>query len=236
MRSISDNFQMYTNPFHSFCNNCTASTGYIPKSGIRYDILKVLYAGMLLSFPTDKIRRFWKEHPLPHIKPDNESNAFKELLQGRSWYPVEYVFSVFNDIEDFLLQNGTTLPEFIENSFSRINKGMLVSPRNWLSMSKPVFKLFFTEPDLRALIVHLIDHYLTCFMPVFNSKIVSHASENDWNTSILSLNYNSILNSGIDLDKQMSNVDLGFLFSSILRKLPESFGIVTGKQIGRAHV
>ncbi len=231
MRSISDNFQMYTNPFHSFCNNCTASTGYIPKSGIRYDILKVLYAGMLLSFPTDKIRRFWKEHPLPHIKPDNESNAFKELLQGRSWYPVEYVFSVFNDIEDFLLQNGTTLPEFIENSFSRINKGMLVSPRNWLSMSKPVFKLFFTEPDLRALIVHLIDHYLTCFMPVFNSKIVSHASENDWNTSILSLNYNSILNSGIDLDKQMSNVDLGFLFSSILRKLPECFGVSRYEQL-----
>lgn len=216
---------MYTNPNRSNCDYFTSTPNHISKSGIRYDILKALYAGMLLSFTPEKVRRFWKEHPLPHKKTDNESIVFKELLQGRSWYSTEYVFSVFNDVEDFLVQNGTSLPEFMENSFYRVNQGLLVSPRNWLSMSKPVFKLFFTEPDLRALIVHLINHYLGFFVPVFKSKVVLHTSENDWNTSILSVDYNSILNSGIDLNKQMPKADIGLLFSSIIRKLPECFGV-----------
>lgn len=216
---------MYTNPGCSFCDNATSSPNHISKSGIRYDILKVLYAGMLLSFTPDKVRRFWKEHPLPHTRPENEADTFKELLQGRSWYSTEYAFSVFNDVEDFLVQNGTNFPEFFENSFYRVNQGLLVSPRNWLSMSRPIFRLFFTAPDLRELIVHLINHYLAIFLPIFKSEVVLHTSENDWNTSILSINYNSILSSGIDLNKHMSKVDLGILFLSIIRKLPEPFGV-----------
>jgi streptogramin lyase len=108
---------MYTNPGYGYCDNATSSPNHISKSGIRYDILKLLYAGMLLGFTPDKVRQFWKEHPLPQIKPENESHVFKELLQGRSWYSTEYAFSVFNDVEDFLIENGTSFPEFIENSF-----------------------------------------------------------------------------------------------------------------------
>ena len=216
---------MYTNPGYGYCDNATSSPNHISKSGIRYDILKLLYAGMLLGFTPDKVRQFWKEHPLPQIKPENESHVFKELLQGRSWYSTEYAFSVFNDVEDFLIENGTSFPEFIENSFYRVNQGLPVSPRNWLSMSKPIFKLFFTEPDLRALIVHLINHYLGIFLPIFKSEVVLHTSEDDWNISILSINYDSILCSGVDLNKQMSKVDLGLLFLSIIRKLPECFRV-----------
>jgi len=216
---------MYTNSGYSSCDNVISSPDHISKSEIRYDILKVLYAGMLLSFAPDKVRRFWKEHPLPHISPENESNAFTELLKGRSWYSTEYAFSVFNDIEDFLIQNGTSFPEFLENSFNKVNKGLVVSPKNWLSMSKSVFKLFFTAPDLRELIVYLINHYLSIFLPIFKSEVVLHTSENDWNTSILSINYNSTLSSGIDLNKQMSKVDLGMLFLSIIRNIPECFGM-----------
>ncbi len=228
---ISHNFQMYTSSPDNECDSLASCPDHIfgpANAGIRYDILKVLYAGMLLNFTPEKIRLFWKEHPLPQIKSAEEITAFKELLHGRSWYNTEYVLSVFSDIEDFLIQNGKNVLEFLENSFYRINQGLLVSPRSWLAISKPVFKMFFTEPDIRVLLLSLIDHYLQYIAPVFTSRIVSHISEHDWNTTILSIDCNFPLPcncSTTALNSNVNKIDIGLWFSAIIKKLPECFGL-----------
>lgn len=228
---ISNNLQIYTSSLNNNCEIPIPSHTQNQNSNkfqIRYDILKILYAGMLLNFNPDQIRQFWKQHPLPVLDYSDEAKTFIELLQGHSWYSAEFVFSVFNDLELFLNKNDLNVLEFIENSFYKVNHGLLVSPKSWLAMSKPVFKSFFTESDIRVLLLSLLNHYLSFIAPAFSCKVVSHISEYDWNTSILSIK-NNFSNSNCSLkagpDDPNSYFDAELWFTLLIKKTPECFGL-----------
>lgn len=231
---ISNDFKIHS--IYADNDNCEPSNPQcnpVPGSNcniIRYDLLKVLYAGMLLNLTPDELRQFWKNHPLPSDNySKDERNLYIELFQGHSWYSADYVFSVFNDFENFLTKTGKNILEFIENSFLKINKGLLISPRSWLSMSKPIFKLFFTEPDFRVLILRLIDHYLHSIAPCFRCKIAFHSSDLQWNKSILMLQYNDNQSSNC-IDTGSNNcslfkIDAELWFAALIKNIPQAFNL-----------
>lgn len=156
----------------------------LEKCGVRYDLLRILYAGMLLNFSTDEIRRFWRKNPLPGMCSFDEYATFDELWQGHKWYPQQFVFSVLDSLEPELLPDGGIF-DFISNSFHRINKGLLIPPRDWLAWSKPVFGVFFKELDIRELVLKVLQNYTSMIKPGLQYNVVNHVSKDNKNRTTM---------------------------------------------------
>jgi hypothetical protein len=164
---------------------------------IRYDLIHVLYAGMLMNFSAAEIRVFWSKNLLPGYTATDEFMMFTELWQGRKWYPQDYVFSVLNNFEPFLLSSGQSVFDFINNPFQKINKGLLISPRDWLAWSKSVIALFFSKEDIRYLVLRLLNHYNSKIVRGLRYSIVQHSFENNTfkTTMMFSLIEHTVINS-----------------------------------------
>jgi hypothetical protein len=161
------------------------NTPDLQKCGVRYDLLHILYAAMLLNFSPEQIRRFWNKNPLPGYDHSNELSMFTDLWQGHGWYPSDYVFQVLDSLESFLVENDKTILNFIHNSFHRINRGLLIPPRDWLIWSKPFLEALFIEPDVRYLILTILNHYTSMIKPGIQYKVVKHTTENEINRTVM---------------------------------------------------
>jgi hypothetical protein len=159
---------------------------------IRYDLIHVLYASMLMSFSSAETRSFWNKNLLPGYAATDELAMFTELWQGRKWYHQDYIFSVLNNFEPFLLTSGQNIFDFINEFFQKVNNGILISPRDWLGWSKSVLKLFFSQEDIRYLALKLLDHYNSKIARGLCYSIVQHSFEN--NTYKTTMMFSSIDN------------------------------------------
>ncbi|NLD93827.1 MAG: hypothetical protein GX639_14315 [Fibrobacter sp.] len=142
---------------------------------VRYDYIRLLYAGMLLHFTSDEIRRFWNSYRLPGYSSTDEYMMFTELWQGSKWYSQKYVFSLLSHFENFLQTTNVDIQTFIRSSFGSLNKGILIPPRDWLSWSKSILGLFFSGQDPRFLVLQLVDHYNSHFTQGLKYSIPRHS-------------------------------------------------------------
>jgi hypothetical protein len=191
------------------------------KSSVRYDLLHVLYAGMLLNFSSAEIRSFWNKNLLPGYSSTDEFLMFTELWQGRKWYPQIYVFSVLNNFEPFLLASGQNIFDFINNPFQKINKGLLISPRDWLAWSKSVLPLFFSKEDIRFLALKLLDHYNSKIARGLRYSIVHHTIENNCFKTTMMLSMADLLEQNSPLPK----FDCELWSAFFLSKLPTAVNL-----------
>lgn len=153
---------------------------------VRNDILKLLYAGMLLEIPLNKVREFWLNHPLPNKKEANDPGmVFHKIWQEKDHTSLKYCINVLNDVEPFLLSNGINPVEFITDSFYKINRGMLISAQSLLQWGKPYLSLFFVEKDLRALILRLLNYFSQRLTSEVFHKVIKHDSEEKWNSATI---------------------------------------------------
>lgn len=157
---------------------------------IRNDILKLLYAGMLLEMPLSLVREFWARHPLPDaVIKNDESYTLHSIWQAENRNPIEYLVGVFNDVEPFLISHGMDTVDFLRKTLQRVNKGMLISARSILRWGKPFLSYFYLEKDPRPLILRLIDFFTAKLAPGTVHKLVKHESGDTVNKATILVMY-----------------------------------------------
>jgi hypothetical protein len=183
---------------------------------VRYDYTRLLYAGMLLHFTSDEIRRFWNTHPLPGYASTDEYMMFTELWQGTKWYPQKYVFSLLSNFENFLQTTDVDIQTFIRTSFGSLNKGILIPPRDWLSWSKSLLGLFFSGQDPRFLVLQLIDHYSSHFTEGLKYSIPRHSAEGNQFKTVLMVTHSDLSNE----DRPLKHFDAELWAAAIIKRFP----------------
>lgn len=183
---------------------------------IRYDYTRLLYAGMLLHFTSDEIRRFWNTYPLPGYSSTDEYNMFTELWQGTKWYPQKYVFSLLSHFEFFLQTTDVDIKTFIRSSFGSLNKGILIPPRDWLSWSKSLLGLFFSGQDPRFLVLQLIDHYGSHFTEGLKYSIPRHNVDGNQFKTVLMVTHSDLSNE----DRPLKYFDAEMWAAVIIKRFP----------------
>lgn len=155
---------------------------------VRNDILKLLYAGMLLEMSTSLVRRFWQQHPLPREEgAGSESELYEFLWKEDHTTDVRYVMSVLNTVEPFLLAYDIDTLDFIRRTFQRINRGLLISPRFLLQWGKPYLQHFFEVRDIRPLILELLDFFTQKLAPGIVHSVIDEDTAGEWNHSTIML-------------------------------------------------
>jgi len=161
------------------------SLKYAPIS-VRNDILKLLYAGMLLEMPQSLVREFWQRHPLPQSSEVKDEHLLYSMLwQDKRKVPLEYLVSVLNDVEPFFVLNKFNIIDFIRKTFHRINKGMLMSAKSILWLGKPFLSYFYLEKDLRPLILSIVDYFTEQLASGIVQKLIRHTSDGTWSTATI---------------------------------------------------
>ncbi|MBD3343822.1 MAG: hypothetical protein GF401_02015 [Chitinivibrionales bacterium] len=155
---------------------------------IRNDVLKILYAGMLLEMKTSDIREFWRRFPLPGTRlPEQEAEMYSHLWNEDSTTPLEYAIEVLGALEEFLLSKDIDILDFIRRSFQRINRGMLISAKSVLSWGKPFLGHLFTARDVRPLLLQMIEFFTDKLAPGMVQKVVKHETVDNWNIAMMML-------------------------------------------------
>ncbi len=157
---------------------------------IRNDILKLLYAGMLLEMPQFRVREFWKRHPLPDAgDAKDEKLLFNTIWQEKKSLPIDYLVDVFNDVEPFLVTHGVDATTFITKTFQRINNGMLISAKSILRLGKPFLSYFYLEKDPRPLILSIIEYFTDMLAPGIVHKLLRQESNGVWHSATILVMY-----------------------------------------------
>src|SRR5512133_5556 len=183
---------------------------------VRYDYTRLLYAGMLLHFTSDEIRRFWNTYRLPGYSSTDEYIMFTELWQGSKWYPQKYVFSLLSHFEKFLHTTNIDIQTFIRSSFGSLNKGILIPPRDWLSWSKSLLGLFFSGQDPRFLVLQLIDHYNSHFTEGLKYSIPRHSADVNQFKTVLMVTHSDLSNE----DRPLKHFDAELWAAVIIKRFP----------------
>ncbi len=157
---------------------------------IRNDILKLLYAGMILEIPEADVRAFWARHPLPDAPSGKEEiHLFTTLWQERKYSSIDYLVDVFGDVEPFLVSHGIDTVAFIKKTFQRISRGMLISAKSILRWGKPFLSYFYMEKDPRPLILSVIEYFTDQLAPGVVHKLLKQKSEGIWHSATLMVMY-----------------------------------------------
>ena len=157
---------------------------------VRNDILKLLYAGMLLEMPLSLVREFWARHPLPDLPQKNDENKlFTTIWQEKQRTNIEYLVSVLNDVEPFFTSHEIDTIKFVKKTFQRINKGMLISAKSILRWGKPFLSYFYHNKDPRPLILQILDYFSEQLASGIVHKLVKHVSDGQWHTATILLMY-----------------------------------------------
>ncbi len=161
---------------------------------VRNDILKLLYAGMLLEMPLSQVREFWARHPLPD-SPDvkDENLLFNTIWQEKKYFPIDYLISVFNDVEPFLVSHDIDTIKFIKKTFQRINKGMLISAKSILRWGKPFLSYFYIEKDPRPLILNIIEYFTDLLAPGVVHNLLKLESDGVWHSATILVMYSQVV-------------------------------------------
>ena len=155
-------------------------------ASVNSDLLKYIYAGMLVQLPGEKIREFWQKFPPPQLSPAfEEADLFRFLWSGGQWLPLHYVSAVYNGLEPFLENCGVRDVDFIATMLRQVSRGSIVPASTILSWIKPFFKLFFVTGDIRLLLLRIVNHFASKITSEITFRIASNESDATWNTTTL---------------------------------------------------
>jgi hypothetical protein len=156
-------------------------------TAIRNDVLRMIYGGMLLTFPAGVIRDFWRSNRPPAIDPADEQALFKFLWQEDLSSPLEYLLQVLNGLEPLFLKHKLKIADFIKQTLVTINHGSIATARITMQWSKPLLHLFYSESDLRTMILRTSSFALRYIMPSIIHEPVASENKDSWALSTMIL-------------------------------------------------
>lgn len=155
---------------------------------IHSDVLRLMYAGMLLALPNHLVRKFWSPYTLPsHCDKVDEADLFRFLLNNKGPIPLEYLINIFHDIEPFLLNHGICPLEFIKSTLQKIDSGMIISSRTVLSLAQPLLMALYEFDDLHTASLHLMNRATNLFCNGLQHRIIKLESNGTRNTALMLL-------------------------------------------------
>jgi hypothetical protein len=197
---------------------------------VHCDVLKYIYAGMLVQLPAEKIRKFWHKFPPPLLPPGfEEADLFRFLWSGTQWLPLRYVIEVYNGLEPFLEDCDVRDVDFVSTMLQQVSRGSIVPASTLLSWMKPFIKLFFVNSDIRLLLLRIFNHFASKIVPEITFRIASHESEAKWNSTTLLGMHSSVIKRRYSLKKIFSDrlppIDCELWVSMFLQMLPSCFNL-----------
>jgi len=187
------------------------------KNTILNDVLKLLYAAMLLEFPFEKIRQFWNAHET-HVKGKKLKNIrlFDMLWSEGVEVSTEYFFAVLNDFETFLASEGINAEEFMQKLAFLCN-GTIINPKTALGLFSPFVEALYTAVDIRAVLLsRIIPVTVKKQFRNFELKVLSNWRADSWNHMIVSLNWK---------DRPVPHYDALVYSMMVLKYAPRRFGL-----------
>ncbi|HUI90898.1 MAG TPA: hypothetical protein VLX68_01505 [Chitinivibrionales bacterium] len=161
---------------------------------VQSDLLKYLYAGMLIQLPQEKIREFWNKCP-PPVLPFGfeEADLFNFLWTGGHPLPLEYVAHVLNGLEQMLDACGVSDIDFVATLSREVSRGSVVPASMMLSWMKPFLKLFFVNTDIRLMLLRIFNHLASKILKDITFRISFHDSNEKRNTTTLMVMHSSVV-------------------------------------------
>jgi hypothetical protein len=150
------------------------------------DTVRVTYAAMLLKIPPPRVKSFWEKHLLDD-QPEKTSlsNTLLRLWKEGEKVPLDYSFSIYRDLEEFLLTENINPTEFVEFIFNNMNTGASVSAKVVLGVLEPFIATLFHHHDLRHFYLKKIDLINNRLRPGTIQTMLSHTSDGDWNHAVI---------------------------------------------------
>jgi hypothetical protein len=167
----------------------TASSGI----EITNNILRLLYGTMLLRFDNETIRNFWNTHPLALDKKAalSEEDFFSHIWEEKQTTPLSYVIDVLNSVEPWLQKSSVPPMEFIDHTYTTLNRGSIFTPGVILSIAKPFLALFFKTADIRYLILEKMSFWTKPISPEIVHTCHCIRDEEEWWRAIILLIHDS---------------------------------------------
>jgi hypothetical protein len=194
------------------------------------DVLKYIYAGMLIQLPGEKIREFWRKFPPPPLPPAfEEADLFRFLWSSEQQLPLQYVTAVYNGLEPFLEGCSVRDVDFVTTLLRQVSRGSIVPASTLLSWMKPFIKLFFVNRDIRLLLLRIFNHFTSKILKEITFRVASHESDAKWNTTTLLAMHSSVIKRRHSLKRIFSErlppLDCELWVSMFIQMLPSCFNL-----------
>lgn len=114
---------------------------------------------MLNNFSMEDVADFWQQIPIKGIDAqDTSSNRFKELWKGVDrFYSFNTLARIGVLLRGFLKERDMTLNEFMNLTASRMCELSKISAKYYLTLFKPYFKLFYSDRDIRQVLLEIVN-------------------------------------------------------------------------------
>lgn len=194
---------------------------------VRNDILKLLYATMLVELPSEQVKEFWLDHPLESGgKVIRDAELLRHLWEEDRHADLAYVLSVLNSVEPFLVSHGIPTLEFVDKFIAGLNGGSIVGVGPLLGAMAPFLRLLFSSTD----IVHfanknVLPSILRKVVPSIRCQMVKHEARAGRATSVLLLNFDK------SSRKELPSYDPYLYFARPLQLGPTRIGLAPLEEV-----
>jgi|WetSurMetagenome_2_1015567.scaffolds.fasta_scaffold00027_65 hypothetical protein len=188
---------------------------------VRNDILKLLYATMLLELPRDRVREFWHGHPLKAgDAPVEDADVLRHIWEEDGHVDLAYGLSVLNSLEPFLVSQGIPALEFVDRFIAGLNKGAMVGVGSILCALAPLLRTMFSSRDvLHFANKDVLPGIVRKVVPSLDCRMVKHETRAGRASSVLLLQFDRPLVQGLRF------CDPYLFFARPLQLAPTRFGL-----------
>lgn len=168
---------------------------------VKNEFVKFLYAAMHLYLPVDKVREFWDKHYFTdHPKLQNPVDFYKWIWTDEEYCRADFFVQVIESIEPYLNSKGFETPVFIRNALYTLNRGLLFSPKSMFKWTSPFLEDFYSNEDLRYLLLTLVEYYSSILLPGMlhkTLKFFDHKSDKTIEAVILGTRFQQLPDNNI---------------------------------------
>lgn len=133
---------------------------------VKNEFLKFFYAAMLLYLPINEVRKFWDKYNDTSSKSsENPADFYKKIWMDEKYSDADFFVRIIESIEPFINGRGLEAPVFIRNALFALNRGLLFSPKSMFKWTSPFLERFYTNEDLRYLLLTLVEYYSSILLP-----------------------------------------------------------------------
>ena len=151
---------------------------------VKNELVKFLYAAMHLYLPIDEVREFWDKHYFTnHPKLRNPVDFYKWIWLDEEYCNAAFVVQVIESMEPYLNSKGFETPVFIRNALYTLNRGLLFSPKSMFKWTSPFLEDFYSNKDLRYLLLTLVEYYSSILVPGILHKTIKFFEHKSYKTT-----------------------------------------------------
>jgi hypothetical protein len=152
---------------------------------VRNDLLKAIYATMLVEVPWPQVAVFWRRHPFPYkSRPAEAPDFFRFLWDGDNGLPSAYFWSVVQNLQTYLESLGLDADRF----FELVNHGPMGGPplnSKWLAEVVVPAKKNPLTADPREWLLAETAPFLHRLFPGSRSDLIRTGRDGDFRFALL---------------------------------------------------